>query len=241
MTCRLILLEGAPATGKSTVCSFLHARMPQSNLYSEFGAENPIFGFWDFMKYLVEPCRIVLEDPEKSMLDAMPALDAAELEARVLRTLHVFAGSSIPTTIVDGSFVGAPMMLLRLGYDLKAQHVASFVAKMFDAVRPLAPSLVWLTKSSIDQVMAEIDTGRPGHGDWVTRLMAGSPHARRRGIEPTRAGLRVVLNELLQLGEEIFESLDVSKATFRSGIDVWRREREFGDEIYAWTAGALAV
>lgn len=238
MASRMILFEGAPGSGKSTAAGSLHKRMPGSNLYTEFGPENPIFGFDAFLKYLLEPCRIELEEPERSEVAAMPRLDAAQFQARTLRAIHLLTTTPVALSIVDGSFIGVPLLLLRLGYDLEADRVASFIRSMFDAARPLEPALAMLMKPSVDLVMAEIDHGRPQHGDWVARLIAGSPHGRRRGFEPTRDGLRPLLVELLELAEAIVDGLTIPRMTFCSGLEVWRRGTELEERIYAW-AGAV--
>src|SRR5512140_1921483 len=130
MASRMILFEGAPGTGKSTAAASLHKRMPGANLYTEFGAENPIFGFDDFLKYLVEPCRIELDEPERSEVAAMPCLDAAQFEARTLHAIRLLTSTPVGLSIVDGSFIGVPLLLLRLGFDLEADHVASFIRTM---------------------------------------------------------------------------------------------------------------
>ena len=234
---RLILLEGAPATGKSTTAAALHVLLPGSNLYTEFGCENPLYDRWTFMKYVMLPAGIEVEEPERRVLASMPQLSAEAFKDSVLLAARSFAATSVPTNIFDCTFIGSSLLTLFLSFEEDRLEVARFIEQLIDTVRELRPVLVYYTRDSIADVMATIDDGRPGHGDWVARLLAGSPYARRRGLQPTRGDLAVVLQTLLDVVASIYPRLPIAKKV----IFIRDRDRDRDPMLVSHVASWIAT
>lgn len=234
---RLILLEGGPATGKSTTAAFLHRSLPGSNLYTEFGCENPIYDSWVLMKYVLQPAGIALDEPERSEVEAMAKMTAEEFQESTLRSLEVFSATSIPVSIFDGTFLGNTLMILLLYFEIDEASVLRALDEMIARVRHLNPLLIYYYKRSPEETVAEMEIGRPGHLAWVTRLLLDSPYARRHGLEHSTAGLATVAEELFRLGRAVFDRCQIPKLSLRSSAAVWRQQPDLHERVYEWVIG----
>ncbi|MDR2686177.1 MAG: hypothetical protein LBB75_00355 [Oscillospiraceae bacterium] len=209
---RLILLEGLPATGKSTISGFLRVQLERNGKKAKWIHE------------VASPHPVLLY-PEDGLRSWNPPLD--EYEASVLEKWARFSEAAAQEKdtvyVLDSSFFQAQIFFF-LWNNAPYERLEKFIHKLYDAVERLRPALIYLYRENTEDSIAYLEKDRGIQGlESIWERDKARPYYRDKpaGAE----GFKQFLRDYAGFAGLLFDSLDCIKLPVEiSGAD-WPRHR----------------
>jgi len=209
---RLIMLEGLPATGKSTISDFLRMQLERNGKKAKWIHE------------VASPHPLLLY-PEDGLQTWNPSLD--EYEASALEKWALFSGTAMrdegTVYVLDSSFFQAQIFFF-LWNNAPYERLEKFIYKLYDAVKRLRPALIYLYRENTEASIAYLEKDRGIDGlESIWQRDKARPYYRDKpaGAE----GFRQFLRDYAAFAGSLFDSLDCKKLSVEISQADWPRHR----------------
>ena len=209
---RFIMLEGLPATGKSTISGFLQMQLERSGQQAkwihEVASPHPLLFF-----------------PEEGLQSWNPPLD--EYEASALEKWEHFTGTAAQDNdtvyILDSSFFQAQIFFF-LWNNAPYERLEAFIHRLRNAVEPLRPTLIYLYREDTQASIAYLEKDRGAQGlesIWERDKIRPYYRDKPEGAE----GFRQFLRDYSNFASLLFDSLACKKLAIEISQADWPRHR----------------
>ncbi len=201
---KLILIEGIPGSGKSSLAQFIAHTLAHQGIACRWWYEeennHPLYVFHDQASLL-------------HTIDALANGRYREVMAAALEKWKAFAQnsqSSETVVILDGCLFGYLTWSL-FPLDIPAEEIQSYLSQIKQIILPIHPCLIYLYQQDTAQALEKICERRGG--ETGSRLIAQatlSTYGQRRGLQGFD-GMVAYWKDLRSLIEAAFSRFDVSR------------------------------
>jgi hypothetical protein len=220
---RLILIEGLPGSGKTSLAEWLCARIEARGVNAAWIPE-------------LQPDHPVIDRPTMRTARATGYGERCVDRWRAFSN-HVQARESPEVLIAEGClFQGTVRFLIE--YERSADEIDGYLASVEECIAPLHPHLVYLTQTDVGSYLRREFAQRKGEAvvSRISSYSAGTPFAAVRGLEEDSALValyatyRGVCDRLVQ--DSTLPVLEIDAVRFG--------ETAVRDRVMPWVAAAVA-
>jgi len=209
---RLILLEGLPATGKSTISGFLRMQLERNGKKAK----------WVHEVASPHPVLLYPEDGLDSWDASLDEYEASALE-KWARFSETAAQDSDTVFVLDSSFFQAQIFFF-LWNNAPYKRLEGFILQLYDAVKRLRPTLIYLYREDTEATIAYLEKDRGEQSlESIWERDKARPYYRNKpaGAE----GFRQFLRGYAGFAGSLFDSLDCKKLAVEISKADWPRHR----------------
>jgi hypothetical protein len=217
MTARIILVDGIPGSGKSVVAQTIRRRMR--------GTDQPVR--WWYEEELGHAI-FLFRDPA-TLSEVTTDLFSGAHERVVLAAVEKwarFAGEAQhagTTVVADGTFFGYLTWTLHY-LDRPEAETRAYVQRVQDALKPLAPRLIYLRQRDVGATMRNLLAARgPDWAERAIRSAVESPYGQSHGLRRVDGveGLTRFWSDYQELEERLFDTVRSAKLAVDVAVGGW--------------------
>ena len=253
----LILVEGPPCSGKSTISAFVAqalARRAKVRFVDEGSGDHPA----DYEFHALAPAGLLGPEPRVvSLADCSENLRDRLLPYKIYDGLpwaverplmldrwRQFAREAAPDAVYvfNCVFLQNPMCETMMRFDLPEEVSRAYIGEIAGIIRPLRPAVIYLKNDDIADAVRRAAAERPGWLEAVIDYHANGAYGRRVGAEGLEGYVRCLrerqareLRILAGLGLEHFVADNPQRdwAAARREIRLWLEDQQSDDSIEA--------
>jgi len=213
-TTRLILLEGVPGSGKSTMAQFLARELTAQRIANH----------WWYEEDRAHPL-YVFHDPGslQQVLDDLAIGQYRQVVAAALVKWRQFATrlqSSDRIVLLDGCLLGYLTWTL-FPFDVRVEEIQRYLGQVEEILRSADPCLIYLYQDDLTQALRTIGERRGGDTrDRLIRNATQSPYGQRKGLCGFN-GMVAFWTDYRRLADEAAQATGFATLAIETGAGDW--------------------